>query len=189
MFRPVLPIYFMTCGIYFIINLLDRKRYIGYSKRIERRYNNKFGNIGRDWTKHHNKLLANAARKYSIENFRFVIVEECLESELKEREIFYESMLPKSMLYNITPAGGRQDVEKFQRHLKTIDWKPIKKYVQWAKRKKQRREITPDVKQAIQLAWEQYTIEELSVEFKRTRDTIIKILNEFIMIDSTELEL
>lgn len=86
----------MTTGIYKIENLLNGKIYIGQSIHIERR-----------WQQHcqlsADSLIANAIKKYGKENFSFQIIEECDESLLNSREMFYiqqyDSLVPNG--YNI----------------------------------------------------------------------------------------
>lgn len=86
-------------GIYIIKNLVNGKKYIGQSREIERR------------RKEHkyicsesNKSLKLAYKKYGIENFSFEILEECCESALDEREIFWiEKLNPE---YNRTKGGS-----------------------------------------------------------------------------------
>lgn len=70
-------------GIYKITNMINNKCYIGCSKNIEQRW------------KQHKRIpkiktsLYNAFRKYGINNFKFEIVELCLESELSEKEKYW----------------------------------------------------------------------------------------------------
>lgn len=77
----------MICGIYKITNKVNSKAYIGQSQDIERR-----------WTKHRrelnnnshvNKHLQSAYNKYGADSFVWEIEEECEESLLDDREIFY----------------------------------------------------------------------------------------------------
>lgn len=69
-------------GIYKIENLINHKIYIGQSIHIERR-----------WKEHcapsTSSVISTAIKKYGKENFSFQILEECLEEELDEKEIFY----------------------------------------------------------------------------------------------------
>ncbi|MEK6884249.1 MAG: NUMOD3 domain-containing DNA-binding protein [Nanoarchaeota archaeon] len=92
----------MTSGIYYIVNRIDRKRYIGFSKNIEERYS-KIEQA--DWALHPNTKLANAVKKHGNENFRFIIAEECSEEMLSKREIYHCHMFPNKMLYNIAEPG------------------------------------------------------------------------------------
>lgn len=69
-------------GIYKIENLINHKVYIGQSIHIERR-----------WKEHcfpsASSIISKAIKKYGKENFSFQIIEECLEEELDEKEIYY----------------------------------------------------------------------------------------------------
>lgn len=93
-------------GIYKIVNKLNNKIYIGKSKNIEtriKRHKNDY-----KWT---NTYLYYAMRKYGVENFDFEIVEECNESELNDREIYwidyYKSFYKVGSGYNMTKGGER----------------------------------------------------------------------------------
>ena len=77
----------MTCGIYKIENKLNGHCYIGQSINIEER-----------WKIHKNSIyncivydypLYKAIRKYGIENFSFEIIEECIEKELNDKEVYW----------------------------------------------------------------------------------------------------
>lgn len=84
----------MTIGIYCIKNKINSKRYIGKSKNIERRFSfhrNKLCSDVRD-KKQTNRFLFNSVKKYGIENFEFLILEEFYsidEDLLKDRELFW----------------------------------------------------------------------------------------------------
>lgn len=96
----------MTCGIYFISNLVNNKIYVGQSISIEKRW------VHHKWklreNNHENIKLQNAWNKYGEENFEFSIVCECEEKQLNTLEQYYilnlESYLP-NVGYNITLGG------------------------------------------------------------------------------------
>lgn len=94
----------MSCGIYKITNLINGHSYIGQSCNIEKR-----------WERHRyytsssdkNKILYKAFQKYGIENFSFEIIEECLVTELNEREIYWIKYYDTYYNgYNATLGGG-----------------------------------------------------------------------------------
>lgn len=75
----------MSMGIYKITNKVNGKMYVGQSVNIEKR-----------WYQHKNSCekgldtaLYRAMREYGVENFEFEVIEECLEEELNEKEIYY----------------------------------------------------------------------------------------------------
>ena len=97
-------------GIYKITNKINGKIYIGQSIHIEKR-----------WKEHrrHYKLLRNKGKvlyqafdKYGIDNFQFEVLEECVASELDEKEKLYITKL-NSLVgkgeetgYNVLEGGG-----------------------------------------------------------------------------------
>ena len=75
-------------GIYKIVNIKDKKVYIGSSKRIEIREKEHFKKLKNN--KHHSIKLQRAYNKYGIKNFILEIVEIVEdESKLFERENYY----------------------------------------------------------------------------------------------------
>lgn len=99
----------MTCGIYMWRHKINGHKYIGYSKDIERRWREhsilSFTSTRKDDT---NKALYNAIRKYGVDSFDKIILEECPESKLKEREKYYIQLYGTYLSkqdYNETPGG------------------------------------------------------------------------------------
>ena len=95
----------MTCGIYEIKNLLDGKRYIGYSKNIEYRIKRHVGRLLRN--SHYNKYLQNAWNKYGKDNFECSVLLEVEEKILKSVEVEMISKLNTKYPdgYNLTDGG------------------------------------------------------------------------------------
>lgn len=91
-----------NCGIYLITNLINGKQYIGQSVNIYHR-----------WICHQNpRDIENtpinlAIKKYGKNNFKFEIIENCLQKELNEKEIYwikyYNTLVPNG--YNIRQGG------------------------------------------------------------------------------------
>ena len=87
-------------GIYCWINLINNKRYVGQSVDIERRKREHINNIGK-----YNTKISKAMNKYGINNFNFVVLEECSVQDLNKREgywIHYYNTLDNQYGYNIT---------------------------------------------------------------------------------------
>ena len=87
-------------GIYKITNKINGHAYIGQSVDIDRR-----------WNEHCNKesdsLIHKAIIKYGVENFMFEILEECEQSELDEKEVYWvEYYNTYQNGYNQTAGGN-----------------------------------------------------------------------------------
>lgn len=95
----------MTCGIYEIVNCEDNKKYIGYSKYIERRIKRHFKKLSKNL--HENSYLQNAWNKYGEESFSYFIIEELDPNLLKEKESEYIKLLDAKHPngYNLTDGG------------------------------------------------------------------------------------
>lgn len=91
----------MTCGIYKIENLINKKIYVGQSIDIEERFKKHLR--AKD-----NFYIHKALEKYGKINFNFQIIEECPVEKLNEREIYwinyYNSLIPNG--YNMIPGGS-----------------------------------------------------------------------------------
>lgn len=93
----------MTCGIYKIENKLNHHIYIGQSLNIEIRLKNH-----KSGTK---QVVDKAIQKYGVENFTFEIIEECLPSELNEREIYWINYYNSyNDGYNCTLGGNQVSI-------------------------------------------------------------------------------
>lgn len=134
-------------GIYRIENLINHKNYIGQSVQI-----------GTRWSAHkrlafepnaigYEYPLYKAIRKYGLENFNFTILEECLEEQLDEREIYwieqFKAFGPKG--YNQTSGGAGY------------------------------RKTPPT--EVITLFQQGYSIDDLCVYFDAAKSTIVQILH------------
>lgn len=102
------------CGIYCIENIITNKKYIGQSVNIKDR-----------WYKHKNALCKNihdndylqkAWNKYGEDNFKFYILEECNQSELDNREIYYinsYNTLNYNYGYNLKEGGQCGSISEY----------------------------------------------------------------------------
>jgi len=77
----------MACGIYCIRNIINDKKYVGYSLCIRRRLLRHKNDLRKN--KHDNPYLQNAWNKYGEDNFESYILEESSPELLKEREVFW----------------------------------------------------------------------------------------------------
>ena len=99
------------CGIYKIENLVNGKIYIGQSKHIKQRWSEHKKELRKN--RHTNNYLQRAWNKYGEENFSHIILEECAEDELDDREIYYINLyhsFESDIGYNLTNGGGRNRV-------------------------------------------------------------------------------
>lgn len=100
----------MSIGIYKITNQVNGKVYIGQSKNIKDRWRNHKTRAFNDYESNscYEYPLYRAIRKYGLENFSFEIIEECLPSELNEREKYWIKYYDSFNLengYNQTQGG------------------------------------------------------------------------------------
>lgn len=89
----------LMTGIYLVTNKVNGHQYVGQSVDIKRR-----------WMEHkcpssiaNNRTINKAYRKYGVENFEYKVLEECAESELDEREIYWIDKLHP--VYNMNKGG------------------------------------------------------------------------------------
>lgn len=93
-------------GIYKIQNLINGKCYVGQSKDIKRRWKDHCCSANNPADHCYNNPLYKAIRKYGIENFSFDVIEECLISELNDKERFYIQKYNSFFNgYNLTLGG------------------------------------------------------------------------------------
>ena len=95
-------------GIYVIINNINNKKYIGQSVNIERRLKEHKRRAFNPNSNLYNCPLYTAIKKYKIENFSFLVLEECQKKDLNKREkywINYYETNNSSFGYNLTKGG------------------------------------------------------------------------------------
>ena len=93
-------------GIYKITNTINGKCYIGQSAKLEERIKNHIKTLINGTNK--NEHLQSAYSVYGQGNFTVEIIEECLEEDLDEREIFwidFYKSCDRDFGYNKTPGG------------------------------------------------------------------------------------
>lgn len=104
------------CGIYQIRNIITGKKYIGQSVDIYRRWWEHKARVDNKNTNCYNKPLYTAIRKYGIDNFEFIILEECLPEELNNKEAHYiqtlSTLVPNG--YNLL-ASSEKDIGTLER--------------------------------------------------------------------------
>lgn len=96
-------------GIYKIENLINGKVYIGQSRNIEKRWTAHRTRPFNQNSKQYDLALYRSIRKYGLENFSFVVLEETLIEDLDNREkywIEYYDSHNKEKGYNLTDGGN-----------------------------------------------------------------------------------
>lgn len=97
-------------GIYKFENLINGRCYIGQSVDIERRYRDHLSRAQNESSSEYESSFHKAIRKYGINNFSFVILEECNKTLLNEREIYWISYYDSyANGYNETTGGNNQE--------------------------------------------------------------------------------
>lgn len=91
-------------GVYKIINIVNNKYYIGSTKQAIRiRMNHHLQALRNN--NHKNAHLQHAWNKYSEENFKFVVIENCEKNVVYDREQFYLDLRDLNLAYNINPKA------------------------------------------------------------------------------------
>lgn len=75
----------MITGVYSIINKINYKTYIGSSKDIDRRWREHINNLNKN--KHINHALQHDWNEYGQDNFKFSVIKQCDEKDLKYIEL------------------------------------------------------------------------------------------------------
>ena len=97
-----------TCsGIYKITNLVTKQYYIGQSVDIATRWKNHI-KCGLGIDAPINNKLYNSMQQYGITNFTFEVLEECLKSELNEKERLWIDMYQSDKLGLNSRAGNKK---------------------------------------------------------------------------------
>ncbi len=91
-----------TQGIYGIFNNINDRVYIGQSREIEKRWSYHKHCAFNENSYNHHYPLYEAIRKYGLDNFTFVVLEEVADARLlTEKEKHYFDTFRKNKLYNI----------------------------------------------------------------------------------------
>lgn len=101
------------CGIYCIENILNKRKYIGMSRDIKRRWSEHKTELNSNT--HANQYLQSAWNKYGKSKFKFYIIELCSEENLSERECYYIGFyktLAHENGYNLTTGGENMSTGK-----------------------------------------------------------------------------
>lgn len=100
-----------SAGIYMYVNKINNHKYIGYTNNFKRRYNDHASASFNPKNKDYNNAIHRAIRKYGLNNFDFIILEELNNQSLeyiKDREFFwikYYNTYENREHYNEKPGG------------------------------------------------------------------------------------
>lgn len=101
------------CGVYMITCIKNGKRYIGSSNHITSRFSN---HMNRDSKLYPHREFYQDVNRYSYTGFRFEILEECDESDLLSREIYYYNKIKPE--YNLfEPSDNLFSNPDYQQYL------------------------------------------------------------------------
>lgn len=127
----------MTSGIYCLQNKINGKIYIGQSIDISRRFQDhkRLLHKGKD----NCVILQKAVDKYGMDNFEFFVLEECQDSILDDREIYYINKYctyDRKYGYNISFGGsnglrGHKKSDETRRRMSIANTK--EKHPMWGK--------------------------------------------------------
>lgn len=93
-------------GIYAIRNTINGRIYVGQSRVVESRWKAHRSRANQVNSKSYNTKLSRAIRKYGVNNFEFVVLEECTISDLNSKEVYWIKHLNSiEMGYNIAFGG------------------------------------------------------------------------------------
>lgn len=98
----------VVCGIYKITNIVNEKCYIGQSHNIYDRWIRHRSRAFQVNDSNYNSYFYRSIRKYGLDKFRFEILEECVDSNLSEREKYYIGLFDSNNPlhgYNMTLGG------------------------------------------------------------------------------------
>lgn len=103
-------------GIYCFENKINNKKYIGQSVKIKTRIKQRI-----DCSKNKNYIgygtkFYKALRKYGVDNFNVTILEECEESQLDEREIYWITFYDTYKNGYNSNRGGVNVTERNEEH-------------------------------------------------------------------------
>lgn len=108
--------------IYKIECVANERVYIGQTFNMHKRKKEHFNDLKRN--KHHSILLQRAYNKYGVENFNHTLIEECLESQANDREIywinFYNS-IDKYKGFNLDGGGSLKGISDITREKHRIN--------------------------------------------------------------------
>jgi group I intron endonuclease len=138
---------YLYSGIYGILNKLNNKIYIGSSKSLGSRLNEHKYDLIKNI--HNNKKLQRAFLKYGLDNFIFLLLEKCDESDLLSREQYYLDLYKcydSNFGYNLCPTANRTVISEETRNWFKINNKGEKNKFYGKKHTTERKKIWSELR-------------------------------------------
>jgi group I intron endonuclease len=166
-------------GIYVIVNLIDKRIYVGSSKNLHKRYLHHKEDLFKKC--HKNKHLQNFHNKYGIQTLSFKLLEYCETDKLLEREQYYLDKLKpfKKNGFNIFKKsfGGFEKHSEKSKLKMSLQRRGVKRGVY---SEKHRKSISDGIKNSIKCKIHLNKMQQGCAKtyfFKNQEGEIIKIIN------------
>lgn len=187
----------MKSGIYKILNNLNGNFYIGSAKNLHKRKREHFNRLYNNT--HPNIILQRAYNRYLVNNFEFIILENCNENILIEREQYYiDNLNPKYNICRIANSrkgthhsqetkdrmrilklGKKQSKEHIEKvRLAKIGEKKTKEAIDKSRKNNPLVKLNEDIVKSIRIDWKtnSFKIRELASKYELNQSTVENVI-------------